>query len=181
MEAPGVPSGKELRLRGRGAQFRSPNFLRLRLENLDVIGMLIGEYKHTIDAKKRLAIPAKLRREIGEGAVLTRGLDSSLALYPAKEWEKMVEKISNLPSGKIDARGFSRIILAGAITAELDSLGRILIPDYLKNYAGLKRNVVIAGVHNRLEIWDEEKWDLYKKKVESEVGNMAERLGELWI
>jgi MraZ protein len=143
--------------------------------------MLIGEYKHTIDAKKRLAIPAKLRREIGDGAVITRGLDNSLALYPAKEWEKMVEKISQLPSGKIDARGFSRIILAGAITVELDSLGRILVPDYLKEYAGLKKNIVIVGIYNRLEIWDEGKWDLYKKKVESEVGNMAERLGELGV
>jgi MraZ protein len=143
--------------------------------------MLIGEYKHTIDAKKRLAVPAKLRREIGGGAVLTRGLDNSLALYPEKEWEKVVEKLKQLPSGKSDARGFNRLILAGASTVELDSLGRVLIPDYLKEYAALKKNVVIVGVYDRLEIWDEGKWDIYKKRVENEVGNMAERLGELGV
>jgi len=143
--------------------------------------VLIGEYKHTIDAKKRLAVPAKLRKEIGRGAVLTRGLDNSLALYPAKEWQKMVEKLNQLPTGKLDARGFNRIILAGAVPVETDSLGRILIPDYLKDYAGLKKNVVIAGIYNRLEIWDEEKWEAYKKRMEAEVGDMAERLGELGV
>jgi len=143
--------------------------------------VLIGEYKHTIDAKKRLAVPAKLRKEIGRGAVLTRGLDNSLALYPAKEWQKMVEKLNQLPTGKLDARGFNRIILAGAVPVEIDSLGRILIPDYLKDYAGLKKNVVIAGIYNRLEIWDEEKWEAYKKRMEAEVGDMAERLGELGV
>jgi MraZ protein len=143
--------------------------------------MLIGEYKHTIDDKKRMAIPAKLRKEIGKGAVLTRGLDNSLALYPAKEWQKMVEKLNQLPTGKLDVRGFNRLILAGASPVELDSLGRVLVPDYLKEYAGLKKNVVIAGVYNRLEIWDEEKWEAYKKKMEAEVGNMAERLGELGV
>jgi len=143
--------------------------------------MLIGEYKHTIDIKRRLAIPSKLRKEIGRGAVLTRGLDNSLALYPAKEWQKMVDKISQLPSGKIDARGFIRIILAGAAPVEFDSLGRILIPDYLKAYAELEKNVVVVGLYSRLEIWNEEKWYAYKKRMESEVGNMAERLGELGV
>jgi MraZ protein len=143
--------------------------------------MLIGEYKHTIDEKKRMAIPAKLRKEIGKGAVLTRGLDNSLALYPAKEWKKVVEKLNQLPSGKLDVRGFNRIIMAGAVSAEFDSLGRVLVPDYLKEYAGLKKNVVIAGVYNRLEIWDEEKWNVYKKRMEVEVGSMAERLGELGV
>lgn len=143
--------------------------------------MLIGEYKHTIDAKKRLAIPAKMRKDIGEGAILTRGLDNCLAVYPLKEWEKMTEKLNSLPSGKVDARGFGRIILAGAVSVELDSLGRILIPDYLKAYAGLQKNIVIAGVYNRLEIWDEKKWEEYKNHVEKEVGDIAQRLGELGI
>ena len=150
-------------------------------ENVVTNLMLIGEYKHTIDDKKRMAIPAKLRKEIGKGAVLTRGLDNSLALYPAKEWQKMVEKLNQLPTGKLDVRGFNRLILAGASPVELDSLSRVLIPDYLKEYAGLKKNVVVAGVYDRLEIWDEEKWEAYKKKMEAEVGNMAERLGELGV
>jgi MraZ protein len=143
--------------------------------------MLIGEYKHTIDNKKRLAIPVRLRKEVGEGAVLTRGLDNCLALYPLKEWEKMTEKMSSLPSGKIDARGFSRLILAGAIGVEFDSLGRILIPEFLKQYASLNKNVVIAGVYNRLEIWDEKNWEIYRQRVEKDVEGIAQRLGELGI
>jgi MraZ protein len=89
--------------------------------------------------------------------------------------------LSQLPSGKIDARGFGRIILAGAVPVEFDSLGRILIPDYLKQYADLKKNVVVVGVYSRLEIWNEEKWNAYKKRMEAEVGNMAERLGEMGV
>jgi MraZ protein len=143
--------------------------------------MLIGEYKHTIDTKKRLAIPAKLRQELGKGAVLTRGLDNCLALYPLKEWQKMADKLGQLPTGQVDARGFNRIILAGAVAVTFDKLGRILIPDYLKEYAGFKKNVVIAGVYNRLEIWDETKWENYKQKIEKEVGDIAQRLGELGV
>ena len=143
--------------------------------------MLIGEYKHTIDTKKRLAVPAKLRKDLGKGAVLTRGLDNCLALYPLKEWQKMTDKLSQLPTGQIDARGFNRIILAGAVAVEFDKLGRILIPDYLKKYALLKKNVVIVGVNNRLEIWDGAKWETYKQKSEKEVGDIAQRLGELGV
>jgi len=143
--------------------------------------MLIGEYKYTIDTKKRLAIPAKLRKELGRGAVLTRGLDNCLALYPLKEWQGMAKKLVQLPSGQIDVRGFNRIILAGAVSLEFDKLGRILVPDYLKKYASLEKNVVIVGVYNRLEIWDEVKWENYKQKTEKEVGNIAQRLGDLGV
>lgn len=141
--------------------------------------MLIGEYKHTIDNKKRLAVPSKLRKELGKGAVLTRGLDNCLALYPLKEWEKLAEKLSKLPTGQIEARGLARVILSGASTVETDALGRILMPDYLKQYASIEKNVVIAGVFNHLEIWDEERWENYKQKTEKEVGDMATKLSEL--
>jgi len=143
--------------------------------------MLIGEYTHTIDAKKRLAIPAKFRRELGARAVITRGLDNCLFVFPLKEWQKLVEKLSNLPIGQRDTRGFSRLMLAGASESGLDSLGRILVPDYLKSYAQLKKNVIIAGVYNRLEIWDKARWDAFKRQSEKEVDNMAERLGELGV
>jgi MraZ protein len=143
--------------------------------------MLIGEYTHTIDIKKRLAIPSKLRRELGAKAVITRGLDNCLFVFPLKEWQRLVEKLSNLPIGQKDTRGFSRLMLAGASEADLDTLGRILIPDYLKKYAQLKKNVVIAGVYNRLEIWDEAKWNNFKKQNEKEVDNIAERLGNLGV
>ena len=143
--------------------------------------MLIGEYRHTIDTKKRLAIPSKLRRELGSRAVITRGLDNCLFIFPLSQWNKLVEKLSKLPLGQKDTRGFIRLMLAGAGEVKLDQLGRILIPDYLKQYAGLKKNIVIAGVYNRLEIWDEAKWNLFKQSTEKEVDNMAERLGELGV
>ncbi|MFH1129553.1 MAG: division/cell wall cluster transcriptional repressor MraZ [Patescibacteria group bacterium] len=143
--------------------------------------MLIGEYTHIIDDKKRLAIPAKIRKELGAKAVITRGLDNCLFIYPSKEWQKLVEKLSNLPIGQRDTRGFSRLMLAGASEVDLDTLGRVLIPDYLKEYAQLKKNVVIAGVYNRLEIWDEIKWNAFKSQSEKEVDNIAERLGNLGV
>ncbi len=143
--------------------------------------MLIGEYSHTIDAKKRLAIPARLRRELGTKAVITRGLDNCLFIFPQKEWQKLVEKLSNLPFGERNSRSFVRLILAGATEVNLDSLGRVLVPDYLKNYAQLKKNVIIAGVYNRLEVWDKARWDMFKQQSEKEVDNMAERLGELGV
>ena len=143
--------------------------------------MFIGEFRHTIDPKKRLAIPSKFRAHLGERAVLTRGIDNCLILYPLEEWEKIAEKLSNLPVSKGDARGFARIMLAGATDVELDRLGRILVPDYLKAYGMFERNVVVIGLYNRIEIWGAERWDDYQKNIEKEVGNMAERLNELGI
>ncbi len=143
--------------------------------------MLIGEYKHTIDAKKRLAIPSKLRKELGAKMVITKGLDNCLWILPLNQWNKLAEKLSQLPLGQRDTRGFNRIMLAGASEVKLDKLGRILIPDYLKRYADLKKNVLIAGVYNRVEIWDEAKWNLFKQTTEKEVDNIAERLGELGV
>lgn len=143
--------------------------------------MLIGEYKHNLDPKKRLAVPAKLRKDLGERAVLTRGLDNCLFLYPAAEFQKLTERLTQLPTGKSDIRSLVRSLLAGATEVELDGLGRILIPDYLKNHADLKRRVVIAGVYNRLEIWDEERWESYKKESEKHTDTIAEKLGELGL
>lgn len=143
--------------------------------------MLIGEYKHNLDPKKRLAVPAKLRKDLGERAVLTRGLDNCLFLYPEEEWQKVTARLSQLPVGQGNARSFFRLMLAGAVEVELDQLGRILVPDYLKQYAGLNQHVVIAGVYNRLEIWDEEKWENYKKEVEKNTDMIAEKLGELGL
>ncbi len=143
--------------------------------------MFIGEYIHTVDNKKRLAIPMKFRKELGQKTVITRGLDNCLFLYPVKEWEALAEKLGKLPVGQSDARGFSRMMLAGAMDVELDSLGRILIPDYLKQYASLGKKVVIAGLYNRLEIWNEEKWQEYKTKTLETVEKMGEKLGELGV
>lgn len=143
--------------------------------------MLIGEYNHTIDPKKRVSIPARLRKEIGDKAVLTRGLDNCLFLFPLKEWEMFAEKLGKLPFGQQDTRGFVRFFLSGASEVEFDQLGRMLIPDHLKEHAALKKGVVIAGVFNRLEIWDEEKWNGNKDNFEKNNDRIAEKLGELGV
>ncbi|MFH1610537.1 MAG: division/cell wall cluster transcriptional repressor MraZ [Patescibacteria group bacterium] len=143
--------------------------------------MFIGEYSHSLDNKNRLALPAKFRASLKSGAVVTRGLDNCLFVFTQTDWQKMVNKITELPIGKSDARGFSRIMLAGAMDVKLDSLGRVLLPDYLKKYAGLNKKVVVAGLYSRLEIWDEGKWEIYKNKIEKEAGKIAETMGELGV
>ena len=143
--------------------------------------MFIGEYSYTIDQKKRLAVPAKFRKELGKKAIITRGIDNCLVIYTDKEWKKMVEKLENLPTAQVDARSFVRIMLSGAVDVDLDKLGRVLIPDYLKEYAGLEKEIAILGISNKIEIWNSDKWKSYKQKTEKEVGSMAERLKELGI
>jgi len=143
--------------------------------------MLIGEYTHTIDPKKRISIPSKFRKDLGKKAVVTRGLDNCLFVYTLGEWAKVAKKLSELPLGQSQARNFARIILSGAVDVGLDSLGRILIPDYLKAYASLTNKVVITGVYNRLEVWDEKHWNEYKGKIEKQTDVLAEKLGELGI
>lgn len=143
--------------------------------------MFIGEYIYSIDEKKRLAIPAKFRMALGKKAILTRGIDNCLVLYPIKEWQILAKKLQSLPTSRTEARGFVRIMLSGAVDVVFDKLGRILIPDYLKSYASLKKNVAILGLSNRIELWDEEKWLDYKKKTETSTGEIAEKLKELGI
>ena len=143
--------------------------------------MFIGEYKHAIDDKGRLAIPTKFRKSLARGAVVTRGLDASLFLFPKEEWGKLAEKLAGLPLGQSNSRAFARLMLAGAMDVELDKQGRVVLPEYLRQYAGLKKTTIVAGLYNRLEIWDEEKWETYKKKVESDADTVAEKLGELGI
>jgi MraZ protein len=143
--------------------------------------MLIGEYQHAIDPKKRLSIPSKLRKEIGAKAILTRGLDNCLFLFPLQEWQQLAEKLGNLPFGQQDTRAFVRLMLSGAVEVELDQLGRILIPDYLRDYALLSKDAVVAGLFNRLEIWDKNRWEEYKKNLEKNSDRIAEKLGELGV
>ena len=143
--------------------------------------MFIGEYTYSMDEKKRLAIPPKFRQALGKKAVLTRGLDNCLVIYPLEEWTKMAKKLESLPTSQIEARSFVRIMLSGAVEIQFDKLGRILIPDYLKAYAGLKKNVTILGLSNRIEIWDEKRWKEYKKKTEMAAGDIVEKLKELGV
>jgi MraZ protein len=143
--------------------------------------MFIGEYTISMDAKGRIAIPAKFRLLLNQLAVVTRGLDQSLFLYPKKEWETIAGKIANLPLTNANSRAFSRLMLAGAFDAELDGQGRMIIPDYLRKFANLSKRIVIAGLYNRIEIWDEAAWIAYKKTTEAESTNIAEQLGELGV
>ncbi|MBI4714327.1 division/cell wall cluster transcriptional repressor MraZ [Candidatus Uhrbacteria bacterium] len=141
--------------------------------------MFIGEYKHTLDDKGRIAIPTKFRKALAKGAVVTRGLDTSLFLFPKEEWDKLAQKLASLPLGQSNSRAFARLMLAGAMDVALDKQGRVVLPEYLRSYALLKKNVIVAGLFNRLELWDETKWETYKKKVEGDADSVAEKLGEL--
>ena len=143
--------------------------------------MFIGEYYHSVDEKGRLAIPSKFRVSLGKGAVVTHGLDNCLVVYPKTEWTILAEKLSSLPIGQANTRAFSRLMLAGAMEVDIDKQGRIVLPDYLKRYAGLKRKAVIAGLYKRIEIWDEEKWNLYKNRTEASSNDIAEQLGALGV
>jgi MraZ protein len=143
--------------------------------------MLIGEYKHTLDAKKRIAVPAKLRQQLGRKVVITHGLDNCLSVYPVKEWQRVASKLAELSMGQADTRSFNRFMLAGAVETEMDAMGRILIPDFLKSYAGLQTQVVMAGVHNRMEIWDDARWTEYKERVTKQADSLAQKLGEIGV
>ena len=143
--------------------------------------MLIGEYKHTVDPKKRLSLPSKWRKELGKVLVVTRGLDNCLFVYPQEEWEKITDKIGQLPLGQADTRSFNRFFLSGATEVEVDSVGRILVPDFLKDFAKLGSSVVLAGIHNRIEIWDENRWETYKRSIEEQADALAEKLGEIGV
>ncbi len=143
--------------------------------------MLIGEYQYNLDNKKRLAVPAKLRKELGDKVVLTRGFDSCLFLYSQQEWSLVADKLSKLSQGTAEVRSLVRLILSGAVEVETDGLGRVLVPDYLKTYAGLQKDVTITGVYNRLEIWDTDKWIAYRNSAEKSTDRTAEKLGEIGI
>lgn len=135
----------------------------------------------SIDEKGRLSIPVKFRADLKGSAVVTRGLDSSLFLYSKIEWQKLAEKLALLPISKANTRAFSRLMLAGAMDCETDKAGRIIIPDYLREFAKIGKRVVIAGLYNRLEIWSEESWKKYKRSTERDSTKIAEQLGEIGV
>jgi len=143
--------------------------------------MFIGEYQHSIDEKGRMALPAKFRSELKRGAIVTRGLDNCLFVYTATAWKELVAKISTLPLSQQKSRAFSRLMLAGAMDVSLDGQGRILIPEYLRQFASLKKTTVVAGLYNRLEIWDKDNWEEYKQATEKDSTKIAEELGGLGV
>ena len=123
--------------------------------------MFTGEYQHTLDNKNRLIVPSKIRDEIGNQIVITRGLDGCLFGYQVDVWKELMKKLNSLPFTKKDARNFVRFMTSGATTLEFDKQGRVVIPSYLCEYANINKDIVIIGVLNRIEIWDKNKWESF--------------------
>lgn len=142
--------------------------------------MFIGEYQHALDSKNRMIVPSKLREELGNKFVITKGLDGCLYAYPQDEWKNLEEKMKTLPLTNRDARSFVRFFFAGACEIEMDKQGRGLIPQNLKEYAGIEKEIVSIGVLTRVEIWSKERWQEYNdSNVDFE--SIAEKMSDLGI
>ncbi len=143
--------------------------------------MFMGEYRHSLDAKGRLIIPAKFREDLGDAAVVTRGLDNCLFLFPQQEWNILEGKLKTLPLTKADARQFVRFFFSGAAECDQDRQGRIMLPQNLRDYGRIDKDVVVIGVSNRIEIWSQERWDKYMDEAEQSYESIAENIVELGI
>lgn len=143
--------------------------------------MFIGEYSHTIDDKGRLAIPAKFRGQLAAGVVVTRGLDGCLFVYARPEWDILAQKLAALPISQKQSRAFARLMLAGAWDADVDHQGRIIVPEYLRQFAQLGKHVTVTGLYNRVEIWNEDAWQTYRAQTEAASDEIAESMGVLGI
>ncbi|MFW6238104.1 MAG: division/cell wall cluster transcriptional repressor MraZ [Halanaerobiales bacterium] len=143
--------------------------------------MLMGEYQHNMDSKGRVIIPAKFREELGDKFVATRGLDSCLFVYPMQEWSILEEKLASLPLTSKDARTFSRFFFSGATECKLDKQGRMSIPVNLRDYASLKKELVIIGLSSRIELWAKENWNQYMESAEESSEDIAAAMEELGI
>lgn len=142
--------------------------------------MFIGEYQHSLDNKNRINVPTKLREQLGNKFVVTKGLDGCLYAYPLEEWTKLEEKLKTLPLTNKDARAFVRFFFAGACEVEVDKQGRGLIPQNLKEYAAIEKDIVSIGVLTRVEIWSKEKWDTYNES-DVDFDSIAEKMSDLGI
>lgn len=136
--------------------------------------MLMGEFQHNIDAKGRIIIPAKLREDLGSKFVITRGLDGCVFGYPLENWEKIQEKLKQLPLAKKEARAFTRFFYSAAAEAEIDKQGRINIPSTLVDYANLEKECLVLGVSDRIEIWSKTKWESVSSEIEESFEKIAE-------
>lgn len=143
--------------------------------------MLIGEYTHTLDEKNRMSLPVKFRKEMGKSVVVAPGLDNCLAIYTSKEWQKISDKLSDSSMLASDNRSFSRFMFGQAVIVDVDTNGRILIPENLKTRSGLTSKVVVIGVQNRAEIWNEKAWADYKSVVEKQADTLADKLGQIGV
>ncbi len=143
--------------------------------------MFIGEYTHSVDDKGRVSVPAKFRQDLVAGVVVTRGFDGCLFLYPRAQWDEKAAVWAKLPITQKKNRAFARLLLAGAWDAVLDAQGRVILPEYLRRFAGITKQVTVAGLYNRIEIWDEDAWQEYKAKTEADSDNIAEAMDSLVV
>ncbi|OPX88380.1 MAG: cell division protein MraZ [Pelotomaculum sp. PtaB.Bin104] len=138
--------------------------------------MFMGEYQHSVDAKGRLFIPARLREGLGDLFILTKGLDGCLFAYPSPEWRELEQKLKSLPFTRGDARAFVRFFFSGASECEVDKQGRVLIPGNLREYAKIERDAIVIGVSTRVEIWSAQAWENYQAQAASSYEELAEKL-----
>jgi len=143
--------------------------------------MFIGEYHHTIDEKGRVQIPVKWRSRLAEGAVVTKGFDGSLKCYPLAEWQEIAAKLAELPQSQPNVSAYVRQTLAGAVDVELDKLGRIVLPGLLRQFASLKKQVVLAGLNNHLELWDSTTWEQYVNAIDQTTPEFGQALQDMGI
>lgn len=143
------------------------------------MSVFIGEYSHSIDDKGRVSMPSKFREDLGSVFYITKGMDSCLFVYDQEEWSRAEQKINELRLTRKDARAFSRLFFAGASSQSLDKQGRVVIPQNLREYAGLSKDVVIIGVSNRIEIWDRNKWDDYNASDDFSYDALADHMDDL--
>lgn len=143
--------------------------------------MFYGEYQHSVDVKGRVIVPSKFRDGLGEKFILTKGLDNCLFAYSSEEWANLEAKLRSLPFTDKDVRAFVRFFFAGATECEVDKQGRVLIPQNLREYAGLDKDVYIIGVSTRVEVWDKNKWENYSGDENVSADNIAEKMAMLGI
>ena len=140
--------------------------------------MLIGEYIHTLDEKKRVSLPIKFRKEVGKKIIVTAGLDNCLWIFTMNQWKKISDKLSDFSMLQADNRSFNRYMFGSATEVEVDTIGRILLPEFLVTRATLKNKVAVVGVQDRIEIWNDVAWKKYKDVVEKKADQLAEKLGQ---
>ncbi len=143
--------------------------------------MFYGEFQHTVDPKGRVIVPSTFREELGEKFILTKGLDDCLFVYSKTEWSNLEAKLKTLPLSSKDARAFVRFFFSGATECEVDKQGRILIPQNLRSYAGLEKDIYIIGVSTRVEVWDKARWETYNEDESLNPDSIAEKMSMLGI
>jgi MraZ protein len=140
--------------------------------------MFYGEYEHTVDEKNRLTLPVRFRGALAGGVVLARGLEKNIDVFPRQSWDANVARIAELDSLTREAREMKRYVFAGATVSDLDKQGRVLVPPQLAEHAGIRKDVVLAGVHDHIEIWDRTEWKSHLSAIEGSAGDVAERLAD---